>query len=285
MLGKTETKKKFAENQYMRTNSDDLEDNWAELCSEESLRCTPEYWNSRAEDYADFIVNSDFDHGRKIFHHFEKEGLIEPNWDVLDIGSGPGAISIPFAPEVRSVTSVEPASEMARNLLIQAKMRNISNISLIPKTWQDLAITEHLGKYDLAICSHAIWHFPDLFFQIERMQRVSRNYCAIAHGIFESGQIEPIYKKLGIPRDDADRFIMVKRIMENRGIFPQVSVLQTNMQRTVQSARSMMILGLKKYREVQPEDEAMIDEYLASHSKDGMFERQGKMGLLWWRVS
>lgn len=269
----------------MNNQSDDLESLWADLCSEESLRCSPEYWNSRAEDYADFIVNSDFDHGRKILDVFEKEGVINQNWDVLDIGSGPGAISIPFASEVRSVTSVEPASEMARNLMEQAKIRNLSNISLIAKTWQDLTTADHIGKYDLAICSHAIWHFPDIINQIDRMQRVSSNYCAIAHGIFDAGQAEPIYQKLGIPRDDVDRFIMVKRILEGRGIYPQVSVVSTSMKRSVQSARSMLTLCLKKYREAQPEDKTMIEEYLAIHSKDGMFEREGKMGLLWWRVS
>lgn len=269
----------------MSNQSIDLESLWTDLCSEESLRCSPEYWNSRADDYVDFIVNSDFDHGRKILNHFINEELLEPNWDIVDIGSGPGAISIPFAAKVQSVTSVEPATEMAKNLLKQAEIRNISNISVIPKTWQDVTVSDHLGKYDLAICSHVIWHFPDLFFQIERMQRVSRRYCAIAHGVFEAGQTEHIYKNLGMPRDDADRFIMVKQILENRGIFPEVSIVPTKMKRTVKSARSMMLLGLKKYREVQPEDEEMVDKYLALHSKDGMFERQGKMGLLWWRVA
>ena len=52
----------------------DYEKHWAELCVDESKRCSPEYWNSRAEDYADFIVNSDFDHGRKILELFKKEG-------------------------------------------------------------------------------------------------------------------------------------------------------------------------------------------------------------------
>jgi SAM-dependent methyltransferase len=269
----------------MIKNKAELESRWANLCSEESMRCSTAYWNCRAEDYADFIVNSDFDHGRKILRLFEKEGMVNPDWNVLDIGSGPGAISIPFSEEVHAVTSVEPASEMAKKLLEQASIRNRSNITLVPLTWQDVPISEYIQKYDLVICSHSIWHFPDIFNQIDRMQQVSRKFCALSHGIYQNGQADPISQKLGIPRDDADRFIMVKRIFENRGIFPQVSVVPTSMKRSVESARSMMVLGLKKYREPAPEDLTLIDEYIKTHSKGGMYKQEGKMGVLWWRIS
>ncbi|HWQ67645.1 MAG TPA: class I SAM-dependent methyltransferase [Methanospirillum sp.] len=258
---------------------------WEECCREESLRCSTEYWNSRAEDYTDFITHSDFDHGRKILALFQHEELISPESQVLDIGSGPGAITIPFAEKVQSVTSVEPAGEMINNLLKNARDKNLSNISTIPQIWQDVSTDDLKKQFDLTICCHSIWHFPDIFTQISRMEQVSRGWCALAHGISPGKSDNDISQKLGIPFDETDRFILVKQILENRGIFPNVSILPITMRRTVESGRSMLTLGLKKYREPQPADIALIDEHLAANSRDGMYEKTGTMGVLWWRVA
>jgi hypothetical protein len=263
----------------------DYEQDWAELCTNESKRCSPEYWNSRAEDYADFIVNSDFDHGRKILELFKKEGLINQDMHIMDIGSGPGAISIPFAEEVRAITAVEPADEMANQLLKQAALKSLSNISVIPHIWQEVNTGDLEKKIDMTICCHSVWHFPDLFTQIERMQQVSRGYCVLSHGVYTPDDSSQLIQKLGMPQDDEDRFILVKRILENRGIFPESSILPVKMRRTIGSARSMLILGLKKYREPEIQDLNLIEEHLMMNVKNGMYEREGKMGVLWWRVS
>lgn len=258
---------------------------WEECCREESLRCSTEYWNSRAEDYADFITNSDYDHGRKILDLFLHEGIVSPGSHVLDIGSGPGAISIPFAEKVQAVTSIEPADEMIKYLLNNARDKNLSNLFTISQTWQDVNTSELKQMFDLTICCHSIWHFPDLFTQVERMQQVSRNYCALAHGVASSRGDDDISQKLGIPFDEIDRFILVKNILENRGIFPNVSILPITMRRTVESGRAMLTLGLKKYREPDSADCVLIEEHLAANSRDGMYEKTGHMGVLWWRVS
>jgi SAM-dependent methyltransferase len=258
---------------------------WADRCIEESRRCSTEYWNSRADDYADFISHSDFEHGRKILSLFQTEGIFSPEWHILDIGSGPGAISIPFASEVSSVTSVEPAHEMGKKLSENALNNKLSNIAIIPHTWQEVDTGCLKKRFDLVICCHSVWHFPDLYAQIDRMQQVSRGYCAIAHGVPPPGGTDNIPWKLGIPGGEDDRFRLVKNILENRGIYPDASILPTMMRRSVESARSMLILGLKKYREPGTADIAIIEEHLEKESKDGMYEREGKMGVLWWRVS
>lgn len=269
----------------MTNTKTDYEKLWAELCADESKRCSPEYWNSRADDYADFILNSEFDHGRKILELFKKEGIIYKEMQVMDIGSGPGAISIPFAEEVRAVTAVEPAEEMAKKLLEHSKLKELSNISVIPQIWQDVNTQELEKKYDMTICCHSVWHFPDLYAQIERMQQVSRGYCVLSHGVHTQDDSSEITQKLGMPRDDEDRFILVKRILEDRGIFAESSILPIKMRRTLDSARSMMTLGLKKYRVPEIQDLNLIEEHLMMNAKNGMYEREGKMGVLWWRVS
>ncbi|MEA1864221.1 MAG: class I SAM-dependent methyltransferase, partial [Euryarchaeota archaeon] len=89
-----------------------MEKEWAEKVKETSRISGTDYWNKRAEDYADYIRTSDYEHGRKIKEVFEREGILKEDFEVLDIAAGPGSVTIPFAESVRKVTAVEPAEEM-----------------------------------------------------------------------------------------------------------------------------------------------------------------------------
>ncbi len=259
-----------------------LEEQWVECCSEESIRCSPDYWNGRADDYADFIVNSDYIHGRNILRLFEAEKIISQESSVLDIASGPGAITIPFAEKVKSVTSVEPASNMAKKLEEAARAKNLNNISIIPDVWQNVSI-QSLQKYDLVISCHSIWHFPDLINHITRMEEVSKGYCCIAHGITPLENESASLYNLKIA-DTIDRFYLVKQILDEKGLFPEVSVQKNKTRRTIQSARSMLTLELKKYREPNADDYDAIEKEIARCSSSGMYEKTNYMGVLWWRL-
>ncbi|WP_269849354.1 hypothetical protein [Methanosarcina horonobensis] len=63
-----------------------------------------------------------------------------------------------------------------------AQTRRLSNIDIIPQTWQAVDIATYAKNYDLTICCHALWQFPDILPQIRRMEAVSRGYCCLAHG-------------------------------------------------------------------------------------------------------
>jgi SAM-dependent methyltransferase len=96
---------------------------------------------------------------------------------VLDIASGPGALTIPFAERVKSVIAVEPAAQMAAELMENARRSGLSNIMVIPKTWQEVPVADYKKRFDLVTCCHALWQFPHLLEQVRRMEFVSRGYC------------------------------------------------------------------------------------------------------------
>ena len=116
----------------------DWETAWAAGIDEMSRLSTTNYWNRRAEDYSDMVMASDCNHGRNILSLIEREGLLQKEWHILDIASGPGAITIPFAEQVCRATAVEPAEKMAEALLSYAQRRGITNIDIIPQTWQEV---------------------------------------------------------------------------------------------------------------------------------------------------
>ncbi|NCC26132.1 MAG: class I SAM-dependent methyltransferase, partial [Deltaproteobacteria bacterium] len=63
------------------------------------------YWNRRAEDYDDFITTSGFDYGRSMVDILGAEGVLSRESRVLEIASGVGAVTIPMAQAVKTVTA------------------------------------------------------------------------------------------------------------------------------------------------------------------------------------
>jgi hypothetical protein len=60
------------------------EKEWEAKTAETSRISDTGYWNKRADDYANFIRTSDFEHGRKIKAVLEKAEILKTEHEVLD---------------------------------------------------------------------------------------------------------------------------------------------------------------------------------------------------------
>lgn len=65
---------------------------------------------------------------------------------VLDVGAGSGALALPLAERVGSVTALEPAPAMAKAL----RTRGLGNVEVIEAAWGDVPVSPH----DLVLCAH-----------------------------------------------------------------------------------------------------------------------------------
>jgi len=263
----------------------DWEKEWAEKMKETSRISGSDYWNKRAEDYTDYIRTSDFEHGRKIKEIFVTEGILEESFEVLDIAAGPGSVTVPFAESVEKVTAVEPAEEMCKRLIENAKEKGLENIEIINKKWEEVNDAEFENEFDLVVCSHALWQFPNIGEQLTRMNRVSRAYCCIANGVRSDKTFSEMYQKLGLDINDFDHFIQLYNILHQRNILANVRMIDTTMRRSVDSGISMWELNLSKYREPTKEDREIIGEHVLKNSKNGIYERKGKMAVVWWKAN
>ena len=70
--------------------------------------------------------------------------------DALDVGAGFGALALPLARRLGSVTALEPSPPMARALRAAAAASGLANVSVIESAWGDRPLTPH----DLVICAH-----------------------------------------------------------------------------------------------------------------------------------
>ncbi|HII01856.1 TPA: class I SAM-dependent methyltransferase [Methanosarcinaceae archaeon] len=263
----------------------DWETAWAAGIDEMNRLSTTGYWNRRAEDYSDMVLASDCNHGRNILDLFEREGLLQKEWHVLDIASGPGAVTVPFAERVCRVTAVEPAERMAAALMSYAQSRGLSNIEVIPQTWQEVDVAAYAKNYDLVICCHALWQFPDILPQIRRMEAVSRGYCCLAHGFEAPSDTSKLMETLGIDEGGFDQFITILNLLNDAGVNPNVDVVDYTLTRSVSSAVASVQNLVEKYRPLDSNDSAIIQEYMQSHTMKGVYQVNGRMGVLWWKVA
>ena len=97
---------------------------------------------------------------------------IYPSWSVLDIGAGPGTLALPLSRRARQVTAVEPSLAMVKRHDMHIAEEGISNIRILPKSWEDLS-DEEVGEHDLFIASYSP-SFLDMRDALLKMDRLAK---------------------------------------------------------------------------------------------------------------
>jgi tRNA/tmRNA/rRNA uracil-C5-methylase (TrmA/RlmC/RlmD family) len=86
------------------------------------------YWDNRAEDFSESRKTNDYEYGRKVIKATYE--ILKPEFEVLDVGAGPGTFVIPFAKKVNNVTALEPSQKMREMIIKNAAEEGIDNIKL-----------------------------------------------------------------------------------------------------------------------------------------------------------
>jgi len=112
----------------------DWEGLWREKIRErrKMRHCDIDCWNRIAGDYAEWVRASGYAYGKRVVEFLRGE-MLKPEFEVLDIGAGPGSISIPLAEAVKRVVAVEPSSEMVKHLIKDAAEKGLRNVEVINK--------------------------------------------------------------------------------------------------------------------------------------------------------
>ncbi|WP_419784267.1 class I SAM-dependent methyltransferase [Maridesulfovibrio sp.] len=257
---------------------------WSLQMEDMAARSNTDYWNRRAEDYNDFITSSRFGYGEKMCDILTAEEIINADSSVLEIASGVGAVTLPFARRTKEVIAVEPAQSMAKLLEENAASVGIKNIKPEIMDFDSFAAKAQDNSYDLVFLCHAAWQFPDIEKLISEMSRISRGFCCLADtmgiGDAENHQMQ---RKLGIKAPELDRSLYLYNILNELGRPADISNVNYTMRRSTDSARSMWTNLVSKYRTVSTEDRELIEQHVTTQSNSGFYEVPAVMSLMWWR--
>ena len=77
------------------------------------------------------------------------------NDTILDIGCGPGRISVPMAQRARSVTSLDSSEKMLAHCKRNALEAGVTNINTLLLDWKDAELGKNIEQHDIVIASRS----------------------------------------------------------------------------------------------------------------------------------
>lgn len=158
----------------------------------------PELWEKRAEMFANRLEPGKRQGRTKmVFELLDEVGFKPDGARVLDIGCGPGALSIPLARAGADVTAIDISSKALDYLKDNAEKEGLS-LDTVKCHWWTADIDE-LGfrdQFDLVISSMtpAIKDYETF----EKMNACSRKYCYLSHFIrkADNGADPGVYREI-----------------------------------------------------------------------------------------
>ena len=192
--------------------------NWREVWGEmqkqrmRPLKITfdPEFRAKFADDYSEMVKYKNYDYGRKATEALSE--ILDKNFEVMEIGAGPGTLTIPLAKKVRKIVAVESSETAVKYLRMNMKESRIENVEIMNENWLEVDDREIKGKFNLVICSHFLWQMKDLEEHFKKMEQASREYCAVIQPAGRDNLVKEMWTKItgesyrGEFEPDADYF-------------------------------------------------------------------------------
>ena len=218
---------------------------------------------------------------------------IDENSRILDVGAGPGTLTIPLAPRVGYVTAVEPSGAMAGVLHENIKAHNLTNVDCVRKRWEEVDEQKDLSSsYDVVVASFSLG-MPDIGLAIEKMLKVAKGYVFL---IWFAGSpswdrdSKYIFNTLfnmecpGMPQAD-----IIFNILYQMGIYPHVDVFPGKMEHQFDSLDDMVADFCMKMPDLS---ETQVSE-LRNYYETVVEKKNGKVILpytwqsmkLWWKTT
>ena len=211
---------------------------------------------------------------------------------VLDIGCGPGRISVLISPRVKSVTSIDTAEKMMEHCRANAKAAGADNVNVVFCDWTDDDDIAKLQKHDIVIASRSVG-MQDMI----KLNHFANKYCAIIcwansdsipdviHGLYDGTDGD-----MRVPPRRQDRrlgYNVFWNMAYDLGFDPNIKIVTDGFTKTFAS-RDEAYEYLRQIRPISDKDmpkfRANVDKWLSA-GPDGSvtFRRETRTMVLWWR--
>lgn len=144
----------------------------------------PDVWDKFATRYNGFA------HLETEFTKFQIEAMdLSASDTVLDVGAGPGRITVPTARKVKSVTALDGSLPMLEVLQRNVKEAHLDNVSVLHLPWEDAVVGENLPLYDVVIASRS----PGIR-DLHKLNAAARKYVYVM--LFSGPSLKEFYDEL-----------------------------------------------------------------------------------------
>ena len=143
---------------------------------------------------------------------------------VLDVGSGPGRLSVPIAPRARQVTAVDPSKKMLALLRRRAREAGVANVRTVHGNWQDVEVE----AADVVVCAHVITLVPDVVPFVRKLDAAARKRVLLYVGGYAAdGVLDPFWRRFhGRQRSPGASWVDALAMLEEIGLEVSVEVVE-----------------------------------------------------------
>ncbi len=252
-------------------NVEDIRKNW--VVPNKNINSEMNMWNSQAEDPIYNIIPSFRDN--KFLQLLEQEHMLDPAYDVLDVGCGVGVYAMALSKRVNSATGLDFSPNMINHGKAKLQNEKITNVTLSCMDWStvDLAKEGFKKRFDLvfahttpAICDAATF---------EKMNDASKRFCVLSN---PNKMIEPVlqqvHKIAGLNDDKGncgDNRIYAIDILFHMDYLPKLVYEHQlwSMNQSYEDACSYYVGRTMMAKKLASDEIERIKQYLASITKEG----------------
>jgi len=128
-----------------------------------------------SRDYDRAVSSDDWAIGRMMLDMME----YDEGSSILDIGCGPGTLTVPLSSEVKSITAIDPSKKMLSLLKGNLSKENAGKVTTINKAWNQVDVERDLGiRHDVVVSSFSIME-NDLRAALSKFHSASDNLVYI----------------------------------------------------------------------------------------------------------
>ncbi len=246
------------------------------------------HWD-KVEEAVRYAKEADLEYRQRIDEEM-KLLPFSPDSRVLDIGSGPGPLTIPLASEVSAVTAVEPAAGMVDVLSKRVQDASLSNVSWVQKTWEEVDIaTDLTPPYDLVIASFSLV-MDDMRGAIEKMEKVCSGWIYLF--AFVDG---PLWEQLArevwtglfdVPYYQGPKADVLWNLLYQMGIYANVLIRPLNKTYRFSSIEEAVEFFSGRFGVKTDSGKITLEQYLAGLNMASddtfLFSRETTYATIWW---
>ncbi len=246
------------------------------------IKFDPAFKEKFAKNYSERAESNDYEYGRKAIKALSE--ILEENFKVLEIGPGPGTLTIPLAKMVKRIVVVEASKLAVGHLLKNLAKSGVNNVEVINENWEKINLKDN---FDLVICSHFLWQMKDIETLLKKMEIASNRYCAVIQPAGRESIIKEAWKKMtgedykGQFEPDADHFVYL--ILRQWGKLVNVRVMEYNIERNLGQEIRYIASFVGKCKKIDRDAEKFIRKFLIGESENGIFKARHSAVVMWWR--
>lgn len=243
-------------------------------------------------EYFNACMGSSTERVEKVLSCITSRGYIGKNMSALDIGSGNGVFTIPFAKEFAKVTSLDVVRPMQDVIRQRAKEEGITNIEYVTANWREMDLDTYGMRdyFDLVLCSinpRAVCNFETL----NKMNQASKAGCCLMTfaGRKKGNHGEDLQKIiLGkiLKTTGGNDIIFPFNVIYHMGGEPELSYSKVSWEYAQNPNKAVENICHSYWRFVDIDDDIRkkVEKYVMENLEDGMYVDRSEhlIGIMVW---